>query len=254
MALYGLANAPDNIRMFHENAVEYFRSIGCHPDRISIDGSGFSGKTGDFKKINARFSRATPTEVASISMYSMLPNGDTPLVDWQAISFIDTSSKSCVVVAIHSSFVEMNDPSFVEFSRTCVSLLSPAYGYLFSQAKDNGPFFYAMGMNFGVPSNFKTSDSQLAISRWGDVGLEQEVYRQGVLRDVFPYNYLSEAHVSRRIGDKTFTQWVDSDSWRGTIRPINEKAWLWRVATGDEPRLSAELNDHGMIFDWRSYQ
>src|ERR1700722_6086424 len=85
IALYGTHGEADAMAEFYKDLIDWFMSVGCHPDKLSVRGCGHSGKPNGFEKTHSRLCKNGFSGVEEFGVYSMLPGGVTPLVDWWAI-------------------------------------------------------------------------------------------------------------------------------------------------------------------------
>jgi len=75
------------------------------------------------------------------------------------------------------------------------------------------------------------------------------VYLQGLLRDVYPQNYLTEPQLMRQVQGKSLEHWISSDSSRGTLTKLDQRMQLWRVPDAQVQSVRGELKLAGLIFD-----
>jgi hypothetical protein len=152
----------------------------------------------------------------------------------------------------------LEDDRLDRLLKSFVSSLKPVYGISYHRGHDEGPLFYALGMNYAPTAELAVrpkegEDTALAISRWGDLGMVKEVYKQGTLRDVYPYNFLTEPQLTRRVGKQTLQDWISADSSRGALTRLDDRMMLWKVAARQIKSIREELWSAGIIFDWKAY-
>jgi hypothetical protein len=187
----------------------------------------------------------------------MVPDGKIPSFDWWAIASLDlgVAIRPYFALSARASVATLDDKPLTKLVNYCVARLKPMYGIGFHRNHSQGPWFYAVGMNYASPIQQASIDYEeaLTISRWGDLGVVKEVYKEGVLRDVYPHNYLSRPQLARRIGEETLEVWISSNPSRGTLTNLDERIVLWKVAGREINRIREQLCSAGFIFDWRSY-
>ena len=83
--------------------------------------------------------------------------------------------------------------------------------------------------------------------------MDNEVYRDGILRDVYPMNFLTAPQLNKRIGRSTLRRWIGQTADRGELSHFMDDVWLWRVPEKLIPRIRSELDEVGLIFDFRRY-
>ncbi|MBN9565641.1 MAG: hypothetical protein J0G29_06085, partial [Alphaproteobacteria bacterium] len=69
----------------------------------------------------------------------------------------------------------------------------------------------------------------------------------GMLRDVYPLNFLSQAHLANQVEGMPFDQWVASDLARGTLNPLTDSMWSWRVEEDNIPAIREALRPTGLV-------
>ena len=255
IAFYGVTADPTSLASFYSHLIEWFDSVECPPDRIAVEGVGFSGNPVGFARTHSRLSKGDFSQVKAIETYSMLQNGRKPLVDWWATASISFDYKPAFVLEARSSVTTLEDDRLMRLIDNCVSILNPVYGIGYHRDHDKGPGFYAIGLNYVTMDNLTGDDPKEveAVSKWGYVGMTNEVYREGLLRDVYPYNYLTKPHLEKSVGKQSLQQWIDADESRGSLSKIGEHMTLWRIASAQIEAVRGELSQYGVIFDWNTY-
>jgi len=258
IAFYGIDTSPEGARALYEEIIGWFDRVHCPPDKLAIQGKGFGSKPIAFSNANTRLMKRGFADIKAITVYSMLEDGQIPILDWWATAVLDVGLglRPYFALAARASVSTLDDAPICQLIRSCVSHICPQYGIGFRRRHDQGPLFYAAGVNYSPSSGQESPcsyDEALTISRWGDLGMVEEVYKQGVLRDVFPQNYLTDQQLSRTIGQVSLGEWIESESSRGTLTKLDDRMTLWRVADSQIKQLRDELWSAGAIFDWKSY-
>ena len=76
----------------------------------------------------------------------------------------------------------------------------------------------------------------------------------GILRNIYPENYLSHAHLSARLGHTrtALKEWIEADPVvRGTLEPFNDILTKWTPPVERIPQIREELYRAGRVFYWR---
>lgn len=256
VAFYGIQANATTLKSCYVNLIEWFESVECTPNKLAVDGPGFSGKPIEFAGVNSRLYQKGFSEIDFISAYSMLPTGELPTVHWWATAAVRLDNKSYFFVQARSSVTSLGDDPLKRLIESCIANLNPAYGIAYHRNHDKGPGLYAIGLNFSTLDNVGVDDNEqeeAAVSKWGQWAMADEVYRDGILRDVYPYNYLTESHLSMRVGKQTLKQWITADESRGTMRKIGEHMTLWQVEQPQINTIRDILFNAGIIFDWKAY-
>ena len=54
-------------------------------------------------------------------------------------------------------------------------------------------------------------------------------YQPGDLRDVYPYNIISDLHLNRDVHGQTLESWIKSDRRHGALEKLTQTHWLWTI-------------------------
>jgi hypothetical protein len=124
------------------------------------------------------------------------------------------------------------------------------FGYVLDAAY--GPRFHAVGYLYSRQADWGKvpplpEDEQRRCSRWSNQ--REDILAAGLLRDVYPMNYLTEIHSSKTIDGKSLFDWIERDSARGELTRIRSGAWLWRVPEGRCIELGDRLQAAGLLID-----
>jgi hypothetical protein len=73
------------------------------------------------------------------------------------------------------------------------------------------------------------------------------------LREVYPWNFLTESQLSRRIEGVSLQQWIGMDRNRGSIESFVNNMMLWSVKESKISRVQSALQSAGLIFNPDSF-
>lgn len=60
--------------------------------------------------------------------------------------------------------------------------------------------------------------------------MEESVWRDGFLRDVYPWNFLNGAQLAMPVSGLTLERWISQDATKGSLERFSSGLTLWRVA------------------------
>ena len=246
-ALYGIDATGESLGSIYEELLAWLDAHDAPPDKLSVHGEGFPGKVGAFPRLHAKLEKAGFEKVESLSLFSLLPDADLPVRDWKAEA--DLSPRhSCAVFAADASLAGVE--SMLDITRRAVEHLRPVYGIGYRRERRLGPVLYAYGMSYGINAfSGPEYEESLRISRWGDTAMEGGMYRQGLLRDVYPYNLLTEVHLAARVEGVRLEEWIREGAGRGELAPFQGGVRLWKVDDAARERVRPALRQAGLIFD-----
>jgi len=251
VALYGLQFSPGRLEASYKHLVEWFDSLGCHPDRSGVSGMGFGEKVGTFDRFDRRLKRNGFEEVRGFDLYRLIPGGDIPGYHWCVNADIDEEDSYCIVGA-RSSIAPIPGESMLSVTRTLIRDLTPIYGIGFRREMDLGPSLYAMGGCMGLQPWGADKPEGDRIDRWRALGIKQRCYDKGVLRDVYPWNFLTQLQLSREVEGVPLKQWIEQDHNRGALSTVECGVYLWEIQVAQVAHVRVALENAGMVFDVKS--
>lgn len=254
VVFYGISPDARAAESFYGTVVEWFNSLGHPPDKVSISGSGHNGKLGSFARGNAKLRKNGFDDVVNFEVNSSTPNAITGHGYFLTASYDSDAEALFADIVVRSSLATLSHTSMLPVARTLAKVLKPAYGIGYTMAHHRGPELYAVGINFGndLPTGQAYEEAR-NVSRWSDIGMVKQVYRDGLLRDVYPWNFLTQPQLRKPVDGISLEQWVRQDAWRGTIAPFCEGVSLWEVDKAHLVAVRQVLHQAGVIFEWRTY-
>jgi hypothetical protein len=252
VAFYGIDKSPARLLRAYNAVVAWFDQINVQIDRAGVNGKGFSGKQALFTRLKRRIDKDAFRTIDVISLTALREGALTPVFDWNAT--VDISARSnLVTVAANAKLMGLPDLVLGPTTKGILEALSPEYGIGYSRPLNSGPAFYAIGLLQGP--TIENDDERLRIARWGTgtSGMRMEVYRDGLLRDVYPWNFLSKPQLQRRIDGVPLEKWISAGKNRGELRTCSTGLKLWNVDMKHQPAIFKTLWDAGAIFNWRNY-
>jgi hypothetical protein len=255
VVFYGITPDAGAAESFYRTVVEWFCGLGYPPDKLGISGTGHSGKLGAFARGHAKLQKTGFDGVINFEINSSTPNAITGH-DYFLTATYDSSAHGLVAdVVARSSIATLSRTSMLPIARTLVQILKPAYGIGFTREHRLGPELYAVGICYGgddVPIGEAYEEAR-NVSRWCDVGMARQVHRDGLLRDVYLWNFLTQPQLARSVVGVPLEQWVKQDARRGTIDLLGYGVSLWKVDDAQISAVREPLSQAGLIFDWRKH-
>ena len=255
IAYYGFSLSIEDIESCYRTVVDWFTRLGFIPNQLGVGRHGRgAGRMGEFSRANQTLLRKGFADVVSFDMNAGLPNASVPGLDFYASSiFHNQDGSGYFVASVPTESVPKMER--LRVSKEIATILSPSYGIGFERELKHGPIWYALGVNVDPGSaHFKEEhEERRSISRWGDLGMVREVYRDGLLRDIYEWNFLSKDQLSRPVGSVTFKSWILENRTRGVLSHLTKTISLWEVEESRIPDLRCILHDAGAIFDWRKF-
>jgi hypothetical protein len=135
----------------------------------------------------------------------------------------------------------------VELAKQMATIFSPVYGIGFQRPFLKGPDLYAYGMSAGLGYSGADRIEMNQIGVWMRERMGQRRYRDGMLRDVYPLNLLTESHVGQEIENRSLRDWIRQDPQRGQLGELDSQQWIWHVPTGSLEGVRVSLRSAGLV-------
>ena len=256
LAFFGIRQSPGGVEDILSLTEKWFVTLGFSPDKLGIDGKGHSGKVGDFRRNRSKLRKSGFESVTGFSLRCSFPESNVSGMEYYAAASVAFSSDDGghIVTATPVSPTMAN--GWRGIARQIVDIASPKYGIGFSRDLGSGPIWYALGINQsrGEPLSGDAYEEERTISRWCNVGMPMQVWRQGLLRDVYQWNFLTKPQLNRPVRGIPLRQWIESDPRRGRLSRFAGEMFLWEVQDSQILELREELRAADVIFDWRKFQ
>lgn len=255
LGFYGVDASPKASEGFFRTSIQWFNELGYPPDKLGVGGEGHSGKVGDYRRSKAKLDKSGFSGVKDFSIYASKPNANVPGMEY----FVSASFSHAgddggyAVVAVPSSLAAELD--WLPVAQKVVQSVRPAYGIGFKRELRLGPVMFALGVcqGLGVGLTGEAYEEARNISRWCDMGMMKQVYRKGLLRDVYPWNFLTGPQLAKPVGGVPLERWIQQSAERGKVDPLCDGVSLWEVAEAHLPAVRRALHQAGVIFDWRKF-
>lgn len=246
VAFYGLRSQRATLSHLYEEVLEWFGEHEAHPNRLAVQGDGYSGKVGAFSRTDSLMRERSFRGIESISLFSLPADGTLPTRDWTMTAEV-TLGRSCAVFAGRSSLVD--ESSMLDMAHRAIGHLRPDYGIAYDRESRLGPVEYAMGLSCGVDSfSGPKYEESVKISQWTE-GMAQHVYRNGLLRGIYPHNFLTDAQLSRNVRGGTLASWIQEDGNRGSLVEFQGHVWLWSLDDSEIGNVREVLEREAIVFD-----
>jgi hypothetical protein len=246
VAFYGGELLSEQLEALYADLITWFDSLNAHPDRLGVHGGGFSEKASSFTVNNARLKRSGFSTAAGFDLYHLRAGGNIPLWDWLVAAHVSREKSTCIIGAF-SSIAALPGEALLAISRAVITHIHPSYGIGFRRNMRLGPTLYAYGMVMG-PFFGKERAKAERIAAWGREGIEKRTYEQGILRDVYPWNFLTAPQLNRKVGGVPLEDWIRASAGRGTLLEFCPGVQLWEVPDCDAAPIRAALDEAGDIF------
>lgn len=245
IAFYNFEGQVD-VKGIYEYTVELFKKHNNPPTRFGLSHPTIkAGKTKTFKHGDKKIRELEFKGITAIELYAPPPDHNDDMFD--AIFLMHLRLKqddTGFILGFDNAILGFDLNTINSIAKDIAGFLNPGYGIAYQRDFDKGPSLYA----YGVIGNEGYSDEEEKnIAKWMHIYGDPERYREGDLRDIYPYNFLSEAHLVRNVGDKTLKEWIMLSSEHGTLTPLTEKLWTWEVPQENISSVRELLRPTGIV-------
>lgn len=260
LAFYGFRRTKGSISELYQAMSRCFQDLGCPVDKVSIHGPGHDRRWQAFKAATARLQTTGFESITDLSMVALIPGGRTPLEDYFVSAHASTSDALCNIVCKCSVASLMRD-AMMPIAKEIIQIVKPRYGIGYVRPHHLGPGMYAIGIvqglgpdGYGIPGEMTAAEEAEAnsISHWGS-GIVAGVWERGLLRDVYPWNFLIKPQLDARVGGMTLREWIEQDEKRGKLDALADGIWFWELEATLIQRVREALDKADIIFDWNKH-
>jgi hypothetical protein len=255
LALYGVDPGAEAAERFYHCVVSWFRACGHPPSLLALDAPGLSGDWAAFARADKRLRRRGFGGVTDISLVTMQPGGEIPVLDW-LLTADWSAERPYAIVAAQGHIVPFESEGFRRLAEELVRLLRPGYGAGYHMPHRLAPDLYALGVRKKEPGEVlrgEAYEESRNIARWLNIGMKQTVWQSGILRDVYPWNFLTAPQLEAKVGRRSLRSWIRQEAQRGSLTDVTDAVVLWEVPEESIPQVRSQLKAAHLLFDWRRF-
>lgn len=225
-----------------ETVLGWLESRGVVPAKLGVTAPGFSSKMTSFESTYGRLLRRSFSGLKSFEL-----TGDGTSRDGSAAHANAGFVPDCCFVCASASAAPLPSGELMSLARELVQLLRPQYGIGFRRMRRLGPAAFALGLAYNLDAWGPDLEEAKRINRWGDLDVRASAIGRSILRDVYPWNFLTDAHLSRSIGQLALDEWIRSSPERGSLLPVSNGIVLWEIADSQIPQVRSSLEAEGLL-------
>ena len=249
LAFYGTAGGTAAAKGFLPAIEDSFNQLGYPPDKLAVGRDGRYGKAGGFRRTSAILHKKGFAGVHHLAINAMLPGFrfmDDTYCDAEWTNHEPRNALVCVRADILGNFNLQSWP----LVSALIQCLKPEYGIGYFREHRLGPGFFALGIGMGLPPITPEGER---ISAWC-MALRRRPWCDGLIRDVFRWNFLAKSQLRRAVGRQSLEAWIKSAPDRGTLQTVSTGLVLWSVPEDRIPAVRQSLCDAGVIYDRRLHE
>ncbi|HUP80851.1 MAG TPA: hypothetical protein VM260_20035, partial [Pirellula sp.] len=254
VAFYGIEHSAANVETFFDLSLRWFDFVG-HKPNLGHAIKGNKPRAIPITKIAAWRADAEWDTITGCGLDAIEPDGEKryPCMITNYDGGLRASHAEFVA---NQSIVSLDRLAMSQVVEEAVRFLKPAYGIGFLREKTKGPWWYAVGINYGPAGERLIGEEYEQAVReghWGGIGIKEQVYRLGYLRNIYPFNFLSQPQLEREIEGFPLREWIAQGSGRGKLTSFAEHMSLWTVEPNQTHEVQQHLERAGIIFDYKKW-
>jgi hypothetical protein len=253
LVFYGTANDGLAVSRFYDFMVPWYESLGYLPNKSLVSGQGFSGKWISFKHNNSKLAKQGFEAINNFELASVPDDSESPMYDYFiSTSYMGDLDLSCTIISTNCAISNILGKCHDPLLQSLIETLKPSYGIGYLRELRKGPILYALGIGQGREIEEYSGaayEEGVRHSHWGGAGMQKEIYREGVIRDIYPWNLLNNKHLDFPIDGIPFRQWIQGDRNRGSLTALTDECWLWEISEAAISGIRPILWNSGIIFN-----
>lgn len=249
LGLHGFAEDPPDASVyaaFHGVALDVFEGCGISVTYFAAEGDGY---TGEFSRVGSpSYKKLKSADFRGISVLSLAANprgSDEPSFDSFAtvsLTYLHPTHEVTLCLVINESAMSFGGEKYLAAIMQLSALFSWFGGYGYPDAVDRHPELYVIGLDSG-----RLSPSELKRLRAWYSATPQR--RMQCLRDVYPWNLLTESTLDRELDSGQSLRKIIQKSGTGVERLPREGLYLWRVDRARLEEQRTQLQSVGLIVE-----
>jgi len=248
LRLYGIKIDSQAAKNFFEFVTKWFDDLGYPPNKLAIKAPGHSGKVISFARGKNKLSRNGFDNISTILISSLAEDGThTSFHHLIEAMFSDFTSR--LVIRASTKIESLSLDSFLPAAKILIQDFQPDYGIIWRFYRQTKSDIYESHQRFSR----EYGEESTRLHKWDDYDLHLSLQNQGLIRGVYPFNFLNSSQLQMPVEGVSLSDWIQQDPQRGTLEPIDERLTLWRVPEEAIPAIRDILWKTGQIFDWNKY-
>lgn len=261
ISFHGIELGHNKLQSIYKESISWINSHGYAPDKASIYYIIKWSKVSQWKSVSKKINKDKFSKIKGFSIYcidsdiSESPGNAALLATVDPINgslFLGKSTENGLIWSLSSE----------EYIKNILKGCVPKYAYGFLRESKKGTFFYTCGIIVGLSSDSgrcPDADEVSRITRWGSYGVRackspgtvKNAYEIGDLRDLYPWNYLTEAALNRKIEGTALLQWIQENPTRGELKPVGNEGFIWRLTDEQIAATRPAMIEADILFDPR---
>lgn len=254
VGFYGVDGGPANLQRVYDALLEWFRSLQRRIDKLWVRAPGFSEKIGEFQRLHGRLEKTCFAGVSGFALHSIISNPPT-------IVYPSLHSSLQATVFLPQFVSIQGRPDVISLTSECLFRilsqiereLNPAYGIGLGQRRDSMLKVHMQGTSHRGTVKGAVYEEAVRQCHWGGMGIRERLFNRGIIRDVYPWNFLNSSQLGAKVEGQLLEEWIKREQGRGELTPMSDALTLWSLDDAQIARVRPVLWDAGVIFDWKKF-
>ncbi|HEX4793500.1 MAG TPA: hypothetical protein VH370_06895 [Humisphaera sp.] len=260
IAVYGPVISPERVATFYSFATKAMDALGHPPGFVLISRRSKKGKYTTLRTADAQLAKDGYEDVTAIEVTAGPPESKGKLNTHSASAFIDVGEQFAHFSA-DASILSLSRNEILPLADEIFRILGRSHGIAYKMPMNLGPTWYAIGICYSKnidaaieAESAEADEEDMRISRWGHTYMPARVWEMGLLRDVYPWNFLNAPQLAKLVGKLPLEKWIKQDSSRGTLTPMANGLMFWELTASQIPDVRDALNKADLIIDWEKHR
>jgi hypothetical protein len=255
IAVYWIGNAcewrPETVQRAYELVVRSWTDAGHEPNQIAAQAPGVGKNYGSFRQKRRFVEKAGFENIQSLSI-ARLPVGCRHVGAESDMNTMIDVSNSLLTVGCVPSLLGAAAYMVRDTAQELIELSGCRYAYMVRLPQLYGPSAYGYCHSGVVDNDWRPDELRLNHQQWDPrTKWLNPLLAAGILRNIYPENYLSAPHLNARLGktSTTLKQWIEADpAGRGTLEPFTDILAKWMPPIEKIAQIREELYRAGRVF------
>jgi hypothetical protein len=248
------------IKSLYTWLVQRMEAIGIAPDIVTLDAPGFWGvKYKTFSRVRRRieqydFGGRFRGVILTLRGSQWRHDNQSDWITTAKISrnpeLPDSRAANYTSWLIVPSGAGITHQEAVSHLKEYAKVAVDRYGYLFFLPQSFMPEYHPLGRSGHEP--FTNDEEQQNTGWWS--GYKDLIPPPGMLRNVYPVNFLSCQLLDLPVHGTTLEQWIRKNTSRGTLERLTDNVMTWTVPVENIPAIREQLFVAGVLFYFKFFQ
>jgi hypothetical protein len=228
-------------------AVEFFEALGVEPDTGSFGPVSPKKRPIQFKTLKKRIIKANSSSIGNIALHNTIPDYVQLIFGWTVTAQLIASDGKTTFFCFDDSLRSFHPDFMKDIMSKISALCEVVYGVAYQRPFELGPDAYALGMGAGMGYSTEDMARSHRIGDWFRERMRRNRHVQGLLRDVYPLNFLSRPHLENPVDGQPLAEWIAAAAGRGELAPMADGVWCWSVPPESLEGVRAILRPRGLL-------